>query len=325
MHASERRFLLAGLAVLLPGLLALGLANAWLDPFGYFGRPLRRGLTDVPSTAFDQAPRPQQLRWLAQRARETPAAEVLVGTSRLRYGLDTCAAPGVQRIALLALSLREMTWLAPALADAPGLRSLSFELSVPGEPVASADPGASGLGDPAELRRQLFGWTATQVGLTTLWRSRAAAFDGRCGVDVRETDWRPDHPGKALGSDRLIALSHDAAALVEQQRALGELLEAYGPGCASRGQRLQVFTLPAYVPRERLALLLQAQERQAEAMEAVLARYRPRYPGCTLALLDLASPYTRAYRDGLPAEDWRDGSHFAPARGAAFLAALRAR
>lgn len=319
-----RAFLLGGLATLGLGALLLGSLNAWVNPFGFFDGPPRPGVNDVPPLAFQQAPRARQMRWLARRAGEIVDGDVVVGTSRVLYGLDTCDAPELHRLALVSLSLREMAALAPFLNAAPGVRGLSFELSAPGDAVEMPAEG------PGAWRQALFGWSTTQAAVATLWSSRREAprRDGRCASDVHPVIWNPrmSPAERALASEQLIASLEDDALLARQQAALGELLEAYGPACARRGQRLRLFALPAYAPPARIAALLHGQRRQAEATEATLARYRARYPGCAMSWLDLASAYSQAHGDeaGMPLEDWRDAKHFTARRGAAFVQALLA-
>ncbi|WP_263143880.1 hypothetical protein [Pseudomonas sp. RIT-PI-AD] len=325
-EARERRqawrFVCALLATLGIGLAALATLNGLANPFGRFDQPLRPGFNDTPSATFYASERAAQLRWLTRQAQHAGDQDLLIGTSHVLFGMETCALPRLRRLALLRLSLAEVGALAPVLAATPRPRTLSIELGMADANTVTPVP-ASG----APLWRELFGWEATRVSLATLWRSRyptrrEPASSGACASEVHPGQWGHEDAEVA----KLIAALRSPAQLAAQQRALGQLVQALAPACARHAQRLRLFSLPVYASPAFLPALLDAQRRAAGASRRTLRDYQRLFPGCRLEFRDLATPYTRKGLEsgGIDRADWLDWHHFRPALGADLLRALQA-
>ena len=179
------------------------------------------------------------MRWLVHEGQRATGDTLLLGTSQVLYGVDTCAYPHMQRLALYALSLGETTQF---------LQTAGPQLRTPMTLLIQQNLGASLQYSPNARYGQKPTWRdlldrpTTQVSVANLVASLEGASRPACAAVAYDLapgplEFSPEHTRAALERQ-----SMDPA----DPAPLSNLLSALKPICPRVHPTVVLFTAPTY-------------------------------------------------------------------------------
>lgn len=313
-RTGARRFLLGASLAFLIGFCSVAFLNWWQNPF-YAFRQLLPHISERPPGAILGADRERQMRWLIREGNQVSAGTLLIGSSQMLIGMDTCSYPQTKRLALFFLTDDEIARL--LRADVPTLKQrTTFVIGRGISAEATAPPPLTRL---HALWRDLFGQQATHTSLLNLYQSIVPG-PRPCAVVDYST-----HVPDALSPetiDKTLRLVNEHLAPAS---ALQGIFNAIEPSCRGLHHDIVLVHLPImFSPHDVPALLLLEQQQSRLAQDSVDA-FNHRNTGCSARFRDLATPYTMANQISGPDHDhWFDTLHFKPDLGRTFLRTILA-
>ena len=302
-----RGFVIAAVLVFVLSLCALMLLNWIENPFGAFQVPIKPHINDRQSVAFYTADRDQQMRWLVHASRLATSRTLVLGTSQLLYGMDTCAYPDMQRLTLYALQMHEVAQL--LALDGPTLRAPLTLLIQDTLGERYSQVTRTPEDDKTPKWKDLLDSQATQVSLLNLGASLSADRPSCAAIPF-------NLPGRIdLSPEHTRAVMQEQSKHLADPTGLNEVLAAMMPICHRLHPRVVIFTLPIYFNAEAAPGLHQFFEQNALSSRRAIEMFNQQTDECSVTFIDLATSYTEKHPEGVSQQDWFDQIHFKPSVG----------
>ena len=288
--------------------------NWWQSPFAAF-HPFLPPISQRQPGAVLEADREMQMRWLLQQAQSASAHTLLIGSSQMLIGMDTCASPSVGRLGLFFLTDAEIVKLLHVIL--PRLAAPTTFVIQEGLVTPEAPPSTNGR--LRRLWRDLLSQETTQASLMNLYMS---LVPGRPPCAALEYSLNVPNAKSPAVIHKLLS---DLGTHLAPPSALSDVLHAVEPSCARFHHTVVIVKLPVmFTPAEEPELMAM-EARQRQVAHDALAAFNSRGTGCKVLFRDFATPYTQANAaHGADPADWYDPLHFKPELGQKLLHALLA-
>lgn len=269
----------------------------------------RNDVTMLDQFGGVRPPRPAQMELIQSLIRDDPRQILLLGTSQVGQGVETCDTPQIGRYWSNGIDGAEMA----------GLVQAAFAGEVPGRTVIVDFAGTVGhrFWREAELPLQIFGYDlplARRMAMTTL------AWHGPQSDRLCQSNLNPATPGfEGEGARNWVEFMRG---LWNDRDFTGDLhtfVDAVEGACARSGGDLRLVWFPHFQDTDSAATMGPIYTQGSAAMEAVLAARAP--SDCTITFVNIAQRWHDLALAGEPSPraGWIDYNHFRPRLGAAFL------